>query len=210
MKINMKIQMLALLGTLCLCAGVGSALAQDGNAVIVVRQPGSPDDGGPGGGPPGGFGGNFRGGNFDPQQFQQMMMDNTRHSLNITNDEEWKAIEPLVQSVMDARRDAGGFGGGGMRMMFGGPGGPGGGGNGGNQSGNTQRQMRFGPQSPEQEALQKSLDDNAPAAQVKEAMAKFRAAKKEKQAKLEAAQEKLRSVLTTKQEGQAMLMGLLP
>ncbi len=195
-----------------LCSCGGSIFAQNDNGgapgVVVVRpQTGQPSDNGQGG--PGGFGGNFRGGNFDPAQFQQMMLDQTRQSLNITNDEEWKAIQPLVQNVMDARREIG-FGGGGMRMMFGGPGGPGGT-QGGNQSGNAQRAMRFGPQaSAEQQALQKALDDGAPAAQVKEAMAKLRAAKQEKQAKLEAAQEKLRSVLTTKQEAQALLQGLLP
>jgi hypothetical protein len=211
MKNISRLQMLGIMAAVSLCGG--SVLAQDnaGGApgVVVVRpQTGQSTDNGQGG--PGGFGGNFRGGgNFDPAQMQQMMLDNTRSSLNITNDEEWKAIQPLVQDVMDTRREVG-FGGGGMRMMFGGPGGAGGG-QGATQSGNAQRAMRFGPQaSAEQQALQKTLDDGAPAAQVKEAMAKLRAAKQEKQAKLEAAQEKLRSVLTTKQEAQALLMGLLP
>lgn len=211
MKSISKLKSKAWLLTAAACLCGGNLLAQDDNGgppVIAVRPAGQPDDNGPGGpgGPPGG---NFRVGNFDPAQFQQMMMERTRQSLSITNDDEWKAIQPLVQSVMDARREAGGAGGG-MRMMFG-PGGPGGpGGQNGNQNGNTQR-MRFGPQAgPEQEALQKALDDGAPAAQIKEAMAKLRAARKAKQAKLEEAQEKLRSVLTTKQEGQAMLMGLLP
>jgi len=209
MKNILKLQLAGFVAALCLCGG--SVFAQDNNAggpgVVVVKPQVQPGDNGPGG--PGGFGGNFRGGNFDPAQFQQMMLDQTRQSLSITNDEEWKAIQPLVQNVMDARREVG-FGGGGMRMMFGGPGGPVGG-QSGNQSGNAQRAMRIGPQtSAEQQALQKALDDSAPAAQVKEAMARLRAAKQEKQARLEAAQEKLRSVLTTKQEAQALLQGLLP
>jgi hypothetical protein len=211
MKNILKLRVLGVAAALSLCGG--SLLAQDNNGggpgVVVVRpQTGQPNDNSPGGSGNFGGNGNFRmGGNFDPAQMQQMMMDQTRQSLNITNNDEWKAIQPLVQNVMDARREVG-FGGGGMRMMFGAGGA--GGGQSGNQSGNAQR-MRFGPQAgAEQQALQKALDDGAPAAQVKEAMAKLRAARQEKQAKLEEAQEKLRSVLTAKQEAQALLMGLLP
>ena len=50
---------------------------------------------------------------------------------------------------------------------------------------------------------------NAPVSQIKEAFAKYRAARKEKQARLEAAQASLRSVLNVKQEAQAVLLGLL-
>jgi hypothetical protein len=58
--------------------------------------------------------------------------------------------------------------------------------------------------------LQKAIDDNAPAPQIKDALAKYRAARKDKQAKLAAAQANLKSVLTAKQEAHAVLMGLLP
>ena len=68
------------------------------------------------GGPPGG-----PGGNFDPAQFRQRMMEQVRKNLSVTNDEEWGVIQPLVQKVMDARREN--FMGGGMGMMMG-PGGP--------------------------------------------------------------------------------------
>ena len=67
----------------------------------------------------------------------------------------------------------------------------------------------FGQASPEQEALQKAIDDNAPAAQIKDLLAKYKAAQKVKQAKLEAAQADLKAVLTTKQEAQAYLLGLV-
>ena len=66
-----------------------------------------------------------------------------------------------------------------------------------------------GPTSPEQEALQKAIDDNAPAAQVKDLLAKYKAAQQAKQAKLEAAQDELKAVLTTRQEAQAYLLGLV-
>src|SRR5204863_9632373 len=50
-----------------------------------------------------GGGGRRGGGNFDPAQFQQRMMERTRENLEVKDDTEWKALEPLVQKVMDAR-----------------------------------------------------------------------------------------------------------
>jgi len=127
-----------------------------------------------------------------------MMMDRYRTDLNLTNDTDWNAIQPLIQKVMDARRDIG-FGGRGGRGGRGGQGGPGGGGPGG----------FGGTPDPEQEALQKAIDDNAPSAQIKAALAKYEAVRKTKQAKLEAAQAELRKVLSVRQEAQATLLGLL-
>lgn len=140
------------------------------------------------------------GGNWDPAQMQQRMMDRVQEQLGFTNDTEWDAVKPLVQKVMDARRDVG-FGG--MRAMFGG-----GRNRGGDQGGNN-RPSPFGQASPEQDALQKAIDDNAPAAQVKDLLAKFKASQQAKQAKLEAAQDALKAVLTTKQEAQAYLLSLV-
>ena len=85
------------------------------------------------------------------------MMDNIREQLGFTNDTDWNAVQPLIQKVTDARRDVG-FGAG-MGRMFGRNRGGGGGGNGGPGGGRG----GFGPQpSPEAEALQKAIDDNAP------------------------------------------------
>jgi Spy/CpxP family protein refolding chaperone len=151
----------------------------------------------------GGGGGGGRGGrNFDPAQMQQRMMDNIKEQFGYTNDTEWNAVQPLFQKVMDARRDVG-FGGG-MGRMFRNRNS-----NNGDQAGGNNRR-NFGPQpSPEAEALQKAIDDNAPKAQIKAALAKYQASQKAKQTKLVAAQENLRKVLNTKQEAQATLMGLL-
>ena len=44
---------------------------------------------------------------WTPAQMQQRMMDNVKDQLGYTNDTEWNAIPPLVQKVMDARRDVG-------------------------------------------------------------------------------------------------------
>ena len=97
-----------------------------------------------------------------------------------------------------SRRVDHGVGGKGLQRLLGGAGGPGGGRGG------------FGPQpSPEAEALQKAIDDNSPAPQIKAALAKYRASQKAKQAKLAQAQEGLRKVLSMKQEAQATLLGLL-
>jgi hypothetical protein len=154
----------------------------------------------------GGGGGGGGRGNFDPAQMQQRMMDNVREQLGLTNDTDWNVIQPLVQKVMDARRDTmdGGMG----RLM--GRGNRGGNNANANANNNSGRRGGFGgTPSPEAEALQKAIDDNAPTAQVKTALAKYHASQKDKQAKLVQAQENLRKVLTIKQEAQAALLGLV-
>jgi len=153
----------------------------------------------------GGGGGGGRG-NFDPAQMQQRIMERYQEQLGFTNDTEWDAVKPLVQKVMDARRDVG-FGG--MGRMFGGGRNRGGNNNGDQANNRPPRGGMFGQPSPEQEALQKALDDNAPAAQIKDLLAKYKASQKAKQAKLEAAQAELKAVLTTKQEAEATLLGLV-
>jgi hypothetical protein len=107
---------------------------------------------------------------------------------------------------MDARRD---LGNGGIRAMFGGGGRNRGGGGGGQGGGGQRGGGMFGTPSPEQTALQQALDDNAPAAQVKDLLAKYKTSQKAKQAKLEAAQAALKNVLTSRQEAQAYLMDLV-
>jgi hypothetical protein len=142
-----------------------------------------------------------RRGNFDPAQFQQRMMERQKEALEVTDEQEWKAIQPLVQKVFDARMQAmsgRGFGG------FGGPPRRGGEGDQG------QQQRRFGPPpAPEAEALQKAVDAKASKAELKAAIAKYAEARKAKQAELEQAQENLRKVLTARQEALATLNGLL-
>ncbi len=183
MKLNQTFAIWGVAAALCL--STGSLLAQNDN-----------------GGGGGGQGGPGRG-NFDPAQFQQRMMDNIREQLGFTNDTDWGAVQPLIQKVMDARRDVG-FGGG-MGRMFRNRGG-----NGDNANGGGRRGGFFGGQpSPEVEALQKTIDDNSPPAQIKAALARYEASQTAKQAKLTEAQAQLRKVLTVKQEAQATLLGLL-
>jgi hypothetical protein len=187
MKIN---QLLAVCGiTAALFLGAGNVLAQN-------------DNGGNGGN--GGGGGRPGRGNFDPAQMQQRMMERFQTELGLTNETDWSAVQPLVQKVMDAQRDARG---GQIRGMFG----RNRGGNNGGQAGAQQggRGGFGGTPSPEAEALQKAIDDNAPKAQIKDLLAKYQASQKAKQAKLITAQSDLRKVLTVKQEAQATLLGLL-
>ena len=153
-------------------------------------------------------GGGPGGGNWDPAQMQQRILDRTQEQLGFTNDTEWAAVKPLVQKVLEARFAAGS---GGMRGMFGGGRSRGGtNSSNGDQASTTRQRPTFGGQpNPEQEALQKAIDDNAPSSQIKDLLAKYKASQKAKQAKLEAAQADLKAVLTSKQEAQAVLLGLV-
>ncbi len=181
MKLNRIITMCAVAATLAVSAS--SLLAQDNNN--------NGDQGGQ----------RRQRGNWDPAQMQQRIMERYQTELGFTNDTDWEAVKPLVQKVMEARMATmAGMG----RGMFGGPRN-----RGGDQANNRPRGGMFGQPNPEAEALQKAIDDNAPAAQIKDLLAKYKASQQAKQAKLEAAQADLRAVLTTKQEAQATLMGLL-
>jgi hypothetical protein len=138
---------------------------------------------------------------------QQRMMDMMKTRLEITDDTEWAAVQPLVQKVMDLRRDT--LMGGNLRGMFGRRGGPGGDTNNAEQNAAPRRGGMFGQPSPEADALQKAIDAKAPKAELKSALEKFQASRKAKQAELVKAQSDLRKVLTSRQEAIATLSGLL-
>ena len=147
-------------------------------------------------------GGRQRQGNFDPAQAQERMLQRYRERLEITDDQEWKAIQPRVQKVMDARQAL--FAGG--RGTFG---------RGGRQGGDAnqtdqQRQRRNNtPTNPAADGLQKVVDNKGSTSEVKAAIARYMEFRKAKQADLEKAQEELRGVLTSRQEAIAVLSGLL-
>jgi len=182
---------------LIVACGMAAALLL--SVSLASAQDNGNGGGGNGNGGPGGGGGGMRQrGNFDPAQMQQRIMDNVKDQLGFTNDTDWSAVQPLVQKVLDARRDAGGNN---MMRLFRGNRG------GGNR---PQRPNPFGGQtSPEEENLQKAVDNDAPAGQIKELLTRYQAAQKVKAAALTSAQDNLRAVLTTKQEAQATLLGLL-
>jgi hypothetical protein len=183
MRLNQRLAICGLAAALCV--HVGTLAAQDAKADSnTERRPR---------------------GNFDPAQFQQRMLENIKNQLAFTNDAEWAVVQPLVQKVMDARREtmSQGMGPGrmGRRPSDGGAGNPPGG------------EARVNPafkSNPEVESLQKVIEDKAPAAEIKTALEKYRAARKDKETKLATAQENLRKVLTVRQEAQAALLGLVP
>jgi hypothetical protein len=141
-----------------------------------------------------------RRGNFDPAQMRERMMSRLKDQLEITDDGEWKAIEPLIEKVIDARGAAMS----GMRGMFGPP---------RRQNGDTAdpaaRRGMFGQTSAESDALQKAIDAKASNSELKAAIAKYAEYRKAKQAELEKAQADLLKVLTVRQEAIATLNGLL-
>jgi len=185
--------------TIC---GVAAALMLSAGSIFAQNNNGGGGGGNGGGGGGGGRGGRG-GGNFDPAQRQQFMMQRIQDQLGFTNDTDWSAVQPLVQKVLDAQRDARAN----LGRMFMRNRGGGNGGNGGGPGGG-----RFGQQQqpdPAADALQSAVDSNAPASQIKDLLEKYQASQKAKQAKLIAAQNDLRKVLTVQQEAQATLLGLL-
>ena len=142
-----------------------------------------------------------RQGNFDPAQFEQRMVERYRERLEITYDSEWKAIQPRVQKVLDAR----------MAIESGrrGTSDRGSRSNGGRGQNDQSSRRGSVPANPAAETLQRAINDRASNADLKAAAAQYVAFRKSKQADLEKAQEELRMVLTQRQESIAILAGLL-
>ena len=143
----------------------------------------------------GGGGGGGRGG-FDPAQMRERMMNGLKDQMGATEDE-WKVIQPKLDKVMNAQRDArfGGFGGG--------RGGRGGGGGGAADQ----------PQSPVAKAsseLRTTLENKeAKAEDILAKLKSLREAKEKAHADLVAAQKELKEVLSQRQEAALVLAGML-
>ena len=189
MKMN---QWLVTVGAVAaLCLGTSNLLAQsNSNNGNNNNNGGRPGRGGRGGPPT----------PEQIQQFQQQRMERYKTDLEITDDAEWKAIQPLVEKVQSARMAMAPFAGFGRGGMFGRRGGPDNGGGG--------RPSFFGS-NPDVEALQKAIDSKASNSEMKAAIAKFQEARKAKMADLEKTQADLRKVLTVRQEAIATANGLL-
>ncbi len=193
MKLNQKIMAATL--SVAMGLSVSQAFAQNDNGNQPQRNR-----------PPGDQAGGDRGPrNFDPAEMQKRMMERYQEALEITDNAEWKAIEPMIQKVTEARMQSmSGMG----RGMFGGRGNRGGGG-GADNGGGGSRGGGFGQPNPDAEALQKAIDAKASKAEIKAALAKYVESRKAKLAALEKAQAELRAVLTPRQEAIATLNGLL-
>jgi len=141
-------------------------------------------------------------GNFDPEAMRQRMMDRYREQIGVKSDEDWKKIEPLIAKVTEAQRAA--------RMGLGAfGGGRGGRGGGANANQNANRPRIGGEPNPDVVALQKAIEDKAPAEEIQAKLAKVREARKEKEAALAQAQADLRKALSPRQEAGAVLAGLI-
>ena len=146
-------------------------------------------------------GGGRRG--FDPAQRMERLKDELE-----VKDDEWTALQPLIQKVMDAQRAIfadrirGAMRGGRPEGDNGG----GGGDNGGRRRGGF---AGLGEPSPEAEALQKAIESKASNSEMKAALAKYQESRKAKQTELETAQANLKKVLSVRQEAILTAQGLL-
>lgn len=158
-----------------------------------------------------GQGGGRGRGRFDPTEMRKQFLDRLKTDLGSTDDE-FQALQPKIEKVLTARReaDAGRFGGGfGGRRGRGGPNGgtPGGG------DANAQPAASAQPDSAVRTAsddLRKTLDnkDSKPE-EIKAKLDALRDAKTKAKADLTAAQTDLKGVLTQRQEAVLVEAGLL-
>jgi TolA-binding protein len=134
------------------------------------------------------------GGRPDPAQMRQRFMDRIKEQLG-ANDDEWKVLQPKIEKVFQAGRDArgGGFG------MFG-----------GRRGGGGADQPAETPVAKAAQDLRQALDNKDTKAE--DILAKLKTLRetrekaREEQAK---AQKELKEVLTQRQEAVLVLMGLL-
>jgi len=132
---------------------------------------------------------NASGGNSDPAQ--QRFMQRAHDGISFNSEAEWGTIQPLVQKVFEAQRDL--LRGGAISRMpivhhVG---------NGTNAVAGVRsgRSVLFGQPSPEAQALQQAIDDNAPDAQIEAALEAYQASQKAKHERLVQAQKNLRKSL---------------
>jgi Spy/CpxP family protein refolding chaperone len=134
-------------------------------------------------------------GGFDPAQFRQQMNDRIKQMLGAT-DEEYQAIQPKIEKLMQLQRDSRGG------MGFGrGRGGPGGGGDPNAQQSPTQAASKD---------LQTALDNkDAKPEEIKAKLTALREAREKAKTEMASAQKELRELLTQRQEAVMVMMGFL-
>ncbi|GIW76864.1 MAG: hypothetical protein KatS3mg104_1927 [Phycisphaerae bacterium] len=139
-------------------------------------------------------------GNRDPGQWQQRMMERLKEELNAPDDE-WGVIQPKLEKVMVAQREAraGTIFGGGRR----GPGGPGGG-------PGPDRPRDDSPVAMAARELRTVLENpNASGEEIDRKLNAYRDARTKANEKLEDARKELREVLTARQEAALVMAGIL-
>jgi len=171
------------------------------SALPAMAQPATGQDNtnNNGNGNTGGRGNRGGRGNFDPAQFRQQYMDRIKQSLGAT-DEEWAAISPKLQKVMDAQRDSRGSRGGYSRRR-------------GSDQSSTQPQSTDQQQSEVAKAsaeLRAALDKkDTPSGEIDAKLKALRDAKEKAKAQTAQAQKELKEILTHRQEAVLVNMGML-
>mgnify|MGYP005848572847 CR=1 FL=1 len=141
--------------------------------------------------------------NWDPAQFRQRMMDGLKEQLK-ASDEEWAVLQPKVDAVMTAQREARGS------MM-----GRGGAMGWGNRDRNRDGEARAEePPANELETASRELrtalqDENAAGADIAAKLTAYREARTKAAAKLTTARAELKELLTPRQEAVLVMSGLL-
>jgi hypothetical protein len=146
---------------------------------------------------PGQPGGNNRGnrGNFDPAAMRQRYLDSIKQDLG-ASDDEWKALEPRVQKVLDAER---------LTRSRGGR----------TRGGQTDPNAQPRPEdnsavSKAAAELKAAIDDKStPPAVLAQKLSALRAARDQAKADTAAAQKELKELLTQRQEAIMVNRGLL-
>ena len=147
----------------------------------------------------GGNGGPGGGGNN--QDWRQRFADRLKEDLGAT-DEEMKVIQPKLEKLMLARRDASGFGG-----MFGGRGGRGGP---GGRGGDSQADETPSPAQQASNDLRQTLENkSATAEEIAAKLKVLREARAKAKEAVATAQKDLKEVLTQRQEAVLVNMGML-
>jgi len=140
------------------------------------------------------------------EQFRQQMSDRMREQLGATVDE-WKILQPRIEKVQQLQRQSRG----GLRGLFGMFGrdrGRRGGPPDRRREGETERERSDIEK--KTEALRSLLEDeSASADSIKAALGALRKARANAQKELAAARKELREIVTSKQEAQLVLIGIL-
>lgn len=130
--------------------------------------------------------------NFDPAQMQQRMMDNIKEQLK-PSEEDWQVLQPKVEALMTAQRNARA---GGMGMR---------GGRGGDRGGQNETAVAAASRE-----LRSALEDeNTSEAAINERLKAYRAAREKADADLKAARDDLRDLVTPRQEAVLVMYGML-
>lgn len=170
---------------MCVLIAPAFAVAQDRGA------DGNQDRGQDRGNGGGGGGGNR--GNRDPAQMRERMMSRLKEQMGATDDE-WKVMEPKINKVAEAQREAraGNFGGGGR---------------GGDRGGDGQPQTALGKAS--QDLRDTLQNKDASPEEITQKLKGFRDAREKAQDDLRTAQKDLKEILTQRQEAVLVVNGML-